>query len=114
MTASADDARLVLRKWLDDRSALMVFAIDRDRFSSFFPGVVKALSDSDLTIGGNADDPVGLRLNLTGASFEYANPRDFPLLAGYSGTLPLSSSLLFRFPNDFICALFEIGTPIVH
>lgn len=110
MIASLDEARLVLNKWREDRSRLIVLLSLDNRFGAFFPSAIIDCSDTEMRLDGTGES-VGLRLNLRGAAFEYANPRDFPLLSGYSGDLRLGTSLLMRFPLGFMCGLFEVSAP---
>lgn len=105
MIASEDDARLLLNKWREDRSVLMVFLALDERFGANFPCTVESVSLDEL---GMLRDVSLFRLALRGATFEYANAKDFPLLRGYRGEMPIESSLVCRFPGGFMCAFFEI------
>jgi hypothetical protein len=106
MIASEDEGLSVLRKWFEDRTPLMCFCASSDSFGLTALAVITRLGTEDMMLAGDGLCEIRVWLQ-GGATFEYAEPRDFPLLAGYTGPLPLTSSLVLRFPSGIMCALFE-------
>ena len=104
MHSSQDEASRLLQKWKTEGTLLhVIYAGNNMGVNSAC--VVRELSPSEMSLGWETGE---LILSLTGASFEYAEPREAPAAIKFRSEAKYVCCVTVSLSSGYKCGLYEL------